>query len=336
MSLAATISALKDSASVQASDIDGAFAEIMDGAAAHEEIKQFLTLTMPLMGHAPLIAAGARALRSRMVRVAAPEGAIDVCGTGGDGAHTLNISTAVAFVVAGCGVPVAKHGNRAMSSKSGAADVLEALGVKLTADLPTLERALREAGVAFLFAQNHHPAMRHVALARRELGKRTIFNLLGPLSNPAGVRRQLMGVFSADFLEPVASALKELGCEKAWIVHGAGGLDELSAQHREANNVAVLDRGTVTMVCASVDAEINPDIRGGAAEENAAEMRELLAGRGRPGHRAAVVLNAAAALVVAGKAVDIVEAWPMAEQALDSGAAREALEKLVDVTRSAA
>ena len=135
-----------------------------------------------------------------------PTGAIDVCGTGGDGAHTLNISTAVAFVVAGCGVPVAKHGNRAMSSKSGAADVLEALGVKLTADVPTLERCLREAGVAFLFAQNHHPAMRHVALARRELGKRTIFNLLGPLSNPAGVKRQLVGVFSADFLEPVAQA----------------------------------------------------------------------------------------------------------------------------------
>jgi anthranilate phosphoribosyltransferase len=145
-----------------------------------------------------------------------------------------------------------------------------------------------------------------------------------------------MGVFSTDFLEPVASALKELGCEKAWIVHGAGGLDELSAQHREANNVAVLDRGAVTMVRASVDAEINPDIRGGGAEENAAEMRALLAGRGRPGHRAAVVLNAAAALVVAGKAMDVVEAWPMAAQALDSGAARGALEKLIDVTRSAA
>jgi anthranilate phosphoribosyltransferase len=315
--------------------MDAAFAEIMDGAAAHEEIKTFLTLTMPLMGHAPLIAAGARALRSRMVRVSAPEGAIDVCGTGGDGAHTLNISTAVAFVVAGCGVPVAKHGNRAMSSKSGAADVLEALGVKLTADLPTLERSLREAGVAFLFAQNHHPAMRHVALARRELGKRTIFNLLGPLSNPAGVKRQLMGVFSADFIEPVASALQELGCEKAWVVHGAGGLDELSAQHREANNVAVLDGDVVNLARASVDAEINPDIRGGLAAENAEEMRELLAGRGRPGHRAAVVLNAAGALVVAGKAVDVVEAWPMAEQSLHSGAARGALEKLVDVTRSA-
>lgn len=335
MSLAATIGGLRDSGAVQASDMDAAFAEIMDGAAAHEEIKTFLTLTMPLMGHAPLIAAGARALRSRMVRVSAPEGAIDVCGTGGDGAHTLNISTAVAFVVAGCGVPVAKHGNRAMSSKSGAADVLEALGVKLTADPPTLERSLREAGVAFLFAQNHHPAMRHVALARRELGKRTIFNLLGPLSNPAGVKRQLMGVFSADFIEPVASALQELGCEKAWVVHGAGGLDELSAQHREANNVAVLDGGVVNLARASVDAEINADIRGGLAAENAEEMRELLAGRGRPGHRAAVVLNAAGALVVAGKAVDVVEAWPMAEQSLDSGAARGALEKLVDVTRSA-
>ena len=270
-----------------------------------------------------------------MVQVAAPDGAIDVCGTGGDGAHTLNISTAVAFVVAGCGVPVAKHGNRAMSSKSGAADVLEALGVKLTADVPTLERSLREAGVAFLFAQNHHPAMRHVALARRELGKRTIFNLLGPLSNPAGVKRQLMGVFSADFIEPVADALKELGCEKAWVVHGAGGLDELSAQHREANNVAVLDGGGVNIVRATVDAEINADIRGGMAAENAEEMRELLAGRGRRGHRAAVVLNAAGALVVAGKAVDVVEAWPIAEQSLDSGAALGALEKLVDVTRSA-
>ena len=335
MSLASTIAALRDSATVQASEIDAAFAEIMDGAAQHEEIKTFLTLTMPLMGHAPLIAAGARALRSRMVQVAAPDGAIDVCGTGGDGAHTLNISTAVAFVVAGCGVPVAKHGNRAMSSKSGAADVLEALGVKLTADVPTLERSLREAGVAFLFAQNHHPAMRHVALARRELGKRTIFNLLGPLSNPAGVKRQLMGVFSADFIEPVAAALKELGCEKAWVVHGAGGLDELSAQHREANNVAVLDGGGVNIVRATVDAEINADIRGGMAAENAEEMRELLAGRGRRGHRAAVVLNAAGALVVAGKAVDVVEAWPIAEQSLDSGAALGALEKLVDVTRSA-
>jgi anthranilate phosphoribosyltransferase len=269
-----------------------------------------------------------------MVRVEAPEGAIDVCGTGGDGAHTLNISTAVAFVVAGCGVPVAKHGNRAMSSKSGAADVLEALGVKLTNDVPTLERCLREAGVAFLFAQNHHPAMRHVALARRELGKRTIFNLLGPLSNPAGVKRQLVGVFSADFLEPVAGALNELGCQKAWVVHGAGGLDELSAHSSEANNVAILDNGAVTRVIASANAPINPDIRGGSAAENADELRALLNGAGRPGHRDAVILNAAGALVVAGRAKDIPEGWPMAAQSLDSGAARGALANLIAVSQS--
>lgn len=334
MSLA-DLNAKMEAAALAPAEIDAAFAEIMDGLAPHEEIKRFLTLTIPLMNDPQWIAGGARALRSRMVRVLAPAGAIDVCGTGGDGAHTLNISTAVAFVVAGCGVPVAKHGNRAMSSKSGAADVLEALGVKLTGDVPTLERCLREAGLAFLFAQNHHPAMRHVALARRELGKRTIFNLLGPLSNPAGVKRQLMGVFSADFLEPVAGALKELGCEKAWVVHGAGGLDELSAQGSEANDVAILDGGAVTRVSATMAAEINADIRGGTAAENAEELMSLLKGGGRPGHRDAVALNAAGALVVAGKAKDVPEGWPMALQSLDSGAARAALEKLVAVSQSA-
>lgn len=335
MSLAQTIEALDRGAGLDATGLDSAFAEIMDGAAAHDEIKRFLTLTTPHMNRAPLIAAGARALRSRMVRVAAPEGAIDVCGTGGDGAHTLNISTAVALVVAGCGVTVAKHGNRAMSSKSGAADVLEALGVKLTPETPVLEKCLREAGVAFLFAQNHHPAMRHVALARRELGKRTIFNLLGPLSNPAGVTRQLMGVFSADFIEPIARALNDLGCNRAWVVHGAGGLDELTAQHRDANNVAILDHGIVTIVNATIVAEINSDIRGGSADDNAAEMRALLDGGGRPGHRDAVTLNAAAALVVAGKAKDVPEARPIAAHSLESGAAKDALTRLIDVSRSA-
>lgn len=316
-------------------EIDAAFAEIMDGAALHEEIKRFLLLTTPRMSDPRWIASGARALRARMVPVAAPEGAIDVCGTGGDGAHTLNISTAVAFVVAGCGVPVAKHGNRAMSSKSGAADVLEALGVKLTGDAPSLERCLAEAGVAFLFAQNHHPAMRHVALARRELGKRTIFNLLGPLSNPARVKRQLVGVFSADFLAPVAAALNELGCEKAWVVHGAGGLDELSAHSSEANNVAILDAGALTHVKASADAPISPDIIGGSATDNAEELRALLKGAGRPGHRDAVILNAAGALVVAGRAKDLPEGWPLAAESIGSGAAREALEKLVAVSQGA-
>ncbi len=335
MSLAATLASLQDGAAVQATDIDGAFSEIMDGQAAHEDIKQFLTLTAPLMSHAPLIAAGARALRTRMVRVSAPAGAIDVCGTGGDGAHTLNISTAVAFVVAGCGVPVAKHGNRAMSSKSGAADVLEALGVTLSGNIATLERCLEDAGLAFLFAQNHHPAMRHVALARREIGKRTIFNLLGPLSNPAGVTRQLVGVFGVDFVMPVAQALRELGCERALVVHGAGGLDELSAAGRDANTVATLAGGAITSQAATQNAEVHPDLRGGSADENAAEMLALLEGGGRPGHRAAVLINAAAALFAAGKAADVISAHERATQSLESGAARQALKRLIEVSRSA-
>jgi anthranilate phosphoribosyltransferase len=270
-----------------------------------------------------------------MLRVNGGEAAIDVCGTGGDGAHTLNISTAVAFVAAGCGVTVAKHGNRAMSSKSGAADVLEALGVKLTGDVATLESCLNQAGVAFLFAQNHHPAMRHVALARRELGKRTIFNLLGPLANPAGVKRQLVGVFSADYAEPMAAALAELGCEKALVVHGAGGLDELSPAGRRANHVATLDNGAITVERASETAEVHPDLRGGLASENAEEMRALLAGKGRAGHRAAVLINAAAALYVAGRSPSVVEAHAAATQSIDSGAARDALQRLIDVSQGA-
>ncbi len=317
MSLAKVIADLDAQNVLETSAIDSAFAEIMDGVALHEDIKRFLSLTVPLMNDATLITAGARALRSRMVGVRAPTGAIDVCGTGGDGAHTLNISTAVAFVVAGCGVTVAKHGNRAMSSKSGAADVLEALGVRLTSDVATIERCLRKAGVAFLFAQHHHPAMRHVALARRELGKRTIFNLLGPLSNPAGVTRQLVGVFSADFVEPVARALLELGCEKAIVVHGAGGLDEISAAGEDANWLATLENGAVTLRMATRTAEVHPDLRGGAAAENAEEMLAMLDGGGRTGHRAAVLINAAAALFAAGKAADVTKAHQLATKSLE-------------------
>jgi anthranilate phosphoribosyltransferase len=177
--------------------------------------------------------------------------------------------------------------------------------------------------------------MRHVALARRELGKRTIFNLLGPLSNPAGVRRQLVGVFSADYAEPMARALAELGCEKALVVHGAGGLDELSAAGKEANHVAALENGIVSLQLATMAAEVHPDLRGGLASENAKEMRALLAGAGRPGHRAAVLINAAAALFVAGHSPSVIEAHAAATQSIDSGAAREALQRLVDVSRRA-
>jgi anthranilate phosphoribosyltransferase len=335
MSLAPYIEKLSRGEAFADSEIDAAFAVIMDGHAAHEDIKRFLNFTQPHMREPAWIAGGARALRSRMVRVKAPDGAIDVCGTGGDGAHTLNISTAVALVVAGCGVPVAKHGNRATSSKSGAADVLEALNVKLSGDVAMLERCLAEAHVAFLFAQNHHPAMRHVALARRELGKRTIFNLLGPLSNPAAVKRQLVGVFSADYAEPMARALSELGCEKALVVHGAGGLDELSAAGKDANHVASLDNGVIAVQRATAHADIDGDLRGGHAHENAEEMGALLAGAGRRGHRAAVLINAAAALFVAGHSPSVVEAHEAAIQSIDSGAARQALERLVDISRSA-
>lgn len=335
MSLAALNSELDTRGALAPEEIDAAFAELMDGRAPHEDIKRFLTLSVAHMRDPLWLASGARSLRSRMLTISAPPGAIDVCGTGGDGAHSLNISTAVAFVVAGCGVPVAKHGNRAMSSKSGAADVLEALGVKLTGDTPTLERCLREANVAFLFAQNHHPAMRHVAPARRELGTRTIFNLLGPLSNPAEVKRQLIGVFSADFCEPLAQALLQLGAERALVVHGAGGLDELSAAGKDANVVAMLDHGVITLQTANTVAPVHPDLRGGSAADNAEELRALLQGQGRPGHRAAVLVNAAAALFVADRAQSVTDAHAVAEEALTSGAAQRALEQLIDVARSA-
>lgn len=332
------------------SALDASFAAILDGQTSHEETKAFLERSIDLMGDPNALAAGARAMRARMVTVKAPDGAIDVCGTGGDGAHTLNISTAVAFVVAGAGVPVAKHGNRAMSSKSGAADVLEALGVKLTGDVATLERALREANVAFLFAQNHHPCMRHVAAARKEIAERTIFNLLGPLSNPAGVKRQLIGVFSADYVEPIASALKQLGAEQAVVVHGAGGIDEFTFVDPNGENRAVVLSGDGTVralrgidvraLSQEFDVPPNPAqaLAGGDAAFNANAMRALLEGRMQgSAYEATVLLNAAAALIASGKiAIDAErDGWAMAHASIRDGRALEALEKLVDITRSA-
>jgi anthranilate phosphoribosyltransferase len=321
----------------------------MDGHASHDEIKRFLALTVAHMRAPTWISAGARALRERMTRIEAPAGAIDVCGTGGDGAHTLNISTAVTFVVAGCGVPVAKHGNRAMSSKSGAADVLEALGVRLTPDTATLERALREAGVAFLFAQNHHPAMRFVAAPRRELGHRTIFNLLGPLSNPAGVSRQLVGVFSAEFVEPIATSLKHLGADRAVVVHGAGGIDELTFGDADGDNRAIFlsDNGLrplhnidVHALSREFDVPSNPSeaLRGGDAAYNANALRSLLEGRMKgSAYEATVLLNATAALVAAGAigADAELEGWRMARDSIANGRALEALDRLIEITRSA-
>lgn len=320
------------------SDLAADFARVLDGETSFEETKAFLVRSIERMGDSGALAAGALALRDRMVRVSAPDGAIDVCGTGGDGAHTLNISTAVAFVVAGAGATVAKHGNRAMSSKSGAADVLEALGVRLTGDVATLERCLRDAKVAFLFAQNHHPAMRHVAAARRELGVRTIFNLLGPLANPAGVARQLVGVFSADFLTPVAEALRALGAAHAWVIHGAGGLDELSTFGAGENHIVALRGGATAARTLAADAASPADsgLRGGDAVYNAAALRDLLDGRSRgSAYEAVVTLNAAGALVVAGLADDLAQGRSIAAEALRSGAARAVLEALVVATKDA-
>jgi anthranilate phosphoribosyltransferase len=343
--LAALIARMEGGERLGAEDLDTAFAIVMDGEAAPDQIKPFLLATIPQMNDAVALAAGARAMRARMTAINAPAAAIDVCGTGGDGAHTLNISTAVAFAVAGCGVPVAKHGNRAMSSKSGAADVLEALGVKLTGDRVILEQALREAGVAFLFAQNHHPAMRHVGPARKEIGRRTIFNVLGPLANPAKVSRQLVGVFAPEFVAPVAEALKALGADRASVVHGAGGLDEFSLASeigglvsQPENLVATLQNGEirtahVSAAEAGAPAFANDALSGGSPADNAAALTALLNGEMiGSAYEAVVALNAGAALIVAGRTSALAEGYAMATDSLRAGRAKSALRHLAAIT----
>jgi anthranilate phosphoribosyltransferase len=282
------------------------------------------------------IVGGARALRDHAVKVDAPEGAIDMCGTGGDNRGTLNISTAASFVVAACGVPVAKHGNRAMSSRTGAADVLESLGVALNLNEGGTGACFREAGLCFLFAQAHHPAMRHVGPVRKELGFRTIFNLLGPLSNPAGVKRQLLGVFASTWTEPLAHTLHALGSEKAWVVHGSDGLDEITISG--ITEVAALENGGVKtfeimpekagLLRASLD-----EIKGGTLAENASAIRETLSGA-KGAFREIVVLNAAAALLIADKCENLRDGAQIAAAAIDGGGATQALDKLVAVSRS--
>jgi anthranilate phosphoribosyltransferase len=280
------------------------------------------------------ITAGAEALRERMTRVKAPEGAIDTCGTGGDAAGTHNISTAAAIVVAGCGVPVAKHGNRGLSSRSGSSDVLTALGVNIEAEVPVIEEALETAKIGFMMAPRHHGAMRHVAGPRVELGTRTIFNLLGPLANPAGVRRQIMGVFAERWVEPLAQVLGRLGSERAWVVHGRDGLDELSTTGPTL--VAEWDGERVrTFEVTPEDAGLPrgqlSELTGGDPEHNAEAVRAVLAGVKGP-LRDAVLLGAAGALVVAGRTANLREAVAMAAESIDGGAAERALERLVRIT----
>ncbi|APF37504.1 anthranilate phosphoribosyltransferase [Chelatococcus daeguensis] len=277
------------------------------------------------------IAGAVEALRARMVRVSAPAGAIDIVGTGGDNAGSYNVSTLAAIIAAACGVPVAKHGNRAASSKSGAADVLAALDVKVGLDPAGIERCLAAAGVGFMFAPAHHASMRHVAPVRVELGTRTVFNLIGPLANPAGVRHQLLGVYSESWLQPLVEVLAALGAQRVWAVHGSDGLDEMTTTG--PTSVVALEDGrirrfTVTPEDVGLVRASIADLRGGEAEHNAAALRAVLAGEKTP-YRDIAVLNAAAGLVVAGKAADLKEGVAAAEAALDSGAARATLERLV-------
>ena len=308
---------------MEAADAEAAFAAILDGRAGDSEIADFLTVMTRRDETSDEIAAAARQLRARMIPVAAPAGAIDVCGTGGDGAHSLNISTAVAIVVAACGVPVAKHGNRAASSKAGAADTLEALGLDLDRASVRAEASLNELGIAFLFAQKHHPMLARLAPVRRSIGRRTIFNLLGPLANPAGVTRQLLGVARVDYLPTVADALDQLGCRSALVVAGAENLDELSIAGPSwavGVGAARSAAGEVVPETAGLNRHGLDAIRGDDPAYNAAKLDALLRGEAHA-YRDAVLLNAAAALIVAERTTDWRDGAAIAREAIDSGRA---------------
>ena len=308
------------------------FGWILDGEASEEEIARFLLAMTERSETAEEIAGAARALRARLIPVAAPEGAVDCCGTGGDGHHTLNVSTAVSLVVAACGVPVAKHGNRAASSKSGAADTLEALGLDMEAAGRTAEKTLAELGICFLFAKNHHPAMGRIQPIRQKLARRTIFNLMGPLSNPAGVERQLIGIARPAYVPIYAEAKASLGTKRTFIVSGDEGLDELSlAGGNELADVAGSDFATVSYTHLLPHAPIEA-IRGGDAAHNAKALEALLGGTPGP-YRDAVLLNAAATLIVAGRTEDWREGAAMAAEALDSGKARDLLARWIDMAK---
>lgn len=309
-------------------EAETAFGALLDGAPSEAEIEQFLIALSARGETSNEIAGAARALRARLIPINAPEGAIDVCGTGGDGHHTLNVSTAVSLVVAACGVPVAKHGNRAASSKAGAADTLEALGLDMDAAGKTAEKTLAEIGICFLFAKNHHPAMGRIQPIRTRIGKRTIFNLMGPLSNPASVTSQLIGIARPAYVPIYAGALAKLGTGRSLIVSGDEGLDELSLAG--GSECAVVTGNAFEMN------RLHPDqagiatapieaIRGDDAVHNAAALKALLQGAPGP-YRDAVMLNAAGALIVAGKASEWPEGAAMASEALSSGAAAKLLE----------
>ncbi|RWD59910.1 MAG: anthranilate phosphoribosyltransferase [Mesorhizobium sp.] len=310
-----------------------AFDIIMSGDATPGQIGGFL-MALRVRGEAVSEISGAVAtMRAKMLRVEAPHGAIDIVGTGGDNSHSVNISTASAFVIAAAGVPVAKHGNRGLSSLTGSADVLMALGVKIDIPPETIGRCIHEAGVGFMFAPAHHPAMKHVGPIRGELGTRTIFNLLGPLSNPAGVSRQMVGVFLPEWIMPVAETLKALGADHAWVVHGDG-YDEITTTGE--TQVAELAGGeirsfTLTPEAVGLKRHSKEELRGGDAAYNAKALRDML--RGDAGaYRDTVLMNAGAGLVVAGKATTLADGIGAAAQAIDSGRALAVLDKLIEIS----
>jgi anthranilate phosphoribosyltransferase len=313
-----------------------AFDRMMSGEATPSQMGGLLMALRVRGETVDEITGAVSAMREKMTKVAAPPDAIDVVGTGGDASGSYNISTCAAFIVAGAGVPVAKHGNRALSSKSGAADVLTALGVRIDLRPDEITRCIYEAGIGFMFAPAHHPAMKNVGATRVELGTRTIFNLLGPLSNPANVKRQLVGVFSRQWIEPLAQVLKNLGSEAAWVVHGSDGLDEITTAGPTA--VAALENGSIrTFEIAPADIDLVPvkpeALRGGDAEHNAAALKDVLDDKPGP-YRDVAVMNAAAALVVAGAAKDLKDGAEKARKALSAGTARARLDRLIAVSNA--
>lgn len=313
-----------------------AFDRMMSGEATPSQMGGLLMALRVRGETVDEITGAVSAMRSRMLRVTAPADAVDIVGTGGDGSGSVNVSTCASFIVAGAGVPVAKHGNRALSSKSGAADVLGALGVKIELTPDDVSRCIRDAGIGFMFAPTHHPAMRNVGPTRVELATRTIFNLLGPLSNPAGVTRQMVGVFSRQWVQPLAEVLRNLGAESIWVVHGSDGLDEITISG--PTTVCALENGQirsfeVTPEDAGLPRAHSDALKGGDAAANAISLRGVLEGK-PSAYRDVALLNAAAAFVVAGKAKDLKEGVAIGAKSLDSGAAMERLNRLVAVSNA--
>ncbi|MBS7545474.1 anthranilate phosphoribosyltransferase [Ancylobacter oerskovii] len=332
--LKAVIGKIATGATLTRAEAAGAFDIMMSGEATPSQIGAVLMGLRVRGEDVEEIAGAVSTMRAKMLRVSAPAGAVDVVGTGGDASGSYNISTCASFIVAGTGVPVAKHGNRALSSKSGAADVLMALGVKIDLSPAGISRCITEAGIGFMFAPAHHPAMKHVGPTRVEMGTRTIFNLIGPLSNPAGVTRQMVGVFARAWIEPLAEVLKTLGSERAWVVHGSDGLDEITTTG--PTYVAELRDGKLSSFEIEPErfglARATPDaLKGGDGEANALALRAVLNGE-KNAYADIALLNAAAALVVAGKAEDVGEGLELARWSLSGGHAEAALARLVAVS----